>query len=341
MRAAPALPSARRGPQPASVAPTLGEYLRGRRAQLQPADVGLVAEPGRRVTGLRREEVADLAGISREYYIRLEQGRHHQVSEQVLASLTRALRLDADAAAYFYRLALPAPPMSLARPVPPVSDLVHRLVEQWSDAPVYVLDRNQDLLVANDLAHALQPSFAVAGGNCVLAAFLAPPEGRGLEGWRRTARAAVAALRYHGDPNDPRLQEIVGDLSVRDADFREMWASLDARPLTFGEAPAFVEGVGFGEMPWQCLDVPGGHFLLVWLDPPGTFASRAIAHLRHTLRAAPAREPEADPAVAAAPALAAAATTALAREQLIAPDDFAAYLDRAAAAGHAALPAAS
>ena len=331
MRAAPALPPTRRHPEPAMAAPTLGQYLRGRRAQLQPADVGLAAEPGRRVTGLRREEVADLAGISREYYIRLEQGRHHQVSEQVLASLTRALRLDADAAAYFYRLALPAPPTAVARPVPPVSELVHRLVEQWSDAPVYVLDRNQDILVANELAHALQPSFAVAGGNCVAAAFLAPPEGRGLESWRRTARAAVAALRFHGDPSDPRLQEIVGDLSVRDADFREMWASLEARPLTFGESPAFVDGFGFGEMPWQCLDVPGGHFLLVWLDPPDTFASGAIAHLRRTLHAR--RNP--------GPALVRPGEAPTTPSRLLRPDEFDDYITRAAAAGSGAASAAA
>lgn len=262
----------------------LADYLKARRAQLNPEDLGYPRDPYRRVPGLRREEVADLAGISLEYYTRLEQGRSYQMSEHVLAGLTRALRLEPSAAAYFYRLALPAPDLQIVREVEPVSEILAHLVEQWSDLPVYVFDRNQDILVANDLAYAMFPTHAAAGNNCVLSTFMAPAEGRGLEGWQSVARSTVAALRFHGDPADPRLQEIVGELSVRDPDFRRMWADHDAHPLDSGTAPVLVDGFGFGEFPWQILNIPGGHFMTVWLALPGTFAADAIAHLRRTLR---------------------------------------------------------
>ncbi|QHC71740.1 helix-turn-helix transcriptional regulator [Rathayibacter sp. VKM Ac-2801] len=265
----------------------LAEFLRARRAQLRPEDVGYPPDPNRRVHGLRRAEVADLAGISLDYYVRLEQGRAYQMSEQVLAGLTRALSLKDDAAAYFYRLALPAPPHTAVRSAPSVSDLVRHLVERWSDLPVYVVDANQDVLISNALAEALIPSVGVPGYNTVQSTFLAPAEGRGLASWQNVARICVAALRYHANPHDPRLQEIVGDLSVRDADFRRMWAQHEAFPFSDGTAPVFVDGFGFGEFPWQTLAVPGGLLMLVWLAPPGTFAADAIDFLRKKLHADP------------------------------------------------------
>jgi transcriptional regulator with XRE-family HTH domain len=267
----------------------LAEFLRARRAQLKPEDVGYPHDPNRRVPGLRRAEVADLAGISVDYYIRLEQGRAYQMSEQVLAALTRALALEGDAVDYFYRLALPAPAHTVPRPTPPVSDLVRHLVEQWSDLPVYVIDANQDILISNDLAAALIPSVGVPGHNTLQSTFMAPKEGRGLTSWQNVARTCVAALRYHGDPTDPRLQEIVDDLSVRDADFRRLWAQHEAFPFSDGVAPVFVDGFGFGEFPWQTLAVPGGLLMLVWLAPPGTFAADAIDYLRDKLHTDAAR----------------------------------------------------
>jgi len=262
----------------------LADYLRARRAHLRPEDVGLPPDPGRRVRGLRRAEVAVLAGISLEYYTRLEQGRSYQLSEAVLSGLVSALQLDDNAARYFYRLALPAPSPRAARPTEPVSDVIVHLVEQWTDLPVYVADTNQDVLLANDLARALFPSLLLTGNNVIESVFLAPEEGRGLQLWQETARDAVSALRFKGDPTDPRLQEIVGGLSVRDADFRRMWADHLAEPLTSGSVPVLVEGFGFGEIPWQALDIPGGHVMIVYLAPADTFAADAIAHLRATRR---------------------------------------------------------
>lgn len=258
-------------------------YLKARRAQLKPEDVGFPADPGRRVDGLKREEVAELAGISPEYYTRLEQGQSYQLSEQVLNGLTRALKLDADAAAYFYRLALPEPPVQSVPVTPVISDSVKQIIEQWSDVPVYVYDRNQDVISTNELARALFPKIA-PGSNAVMTAFEMAPEVRETPQWQALARTVVAALRFHGDPADTRLQQIVGELSVREPVFRTLWADHDAVPLTSGVVPAYIEGFGLGDFPWQNFYVPGGLFMGVWPAPPGSFAFGVIEHFRRQLR---------------------------------------------------------
>ena len=258
-------------------------YLKARRAQLKPEDVGFPPDPARRVNGLKREEVAALAGISPEYYTRLEQGQSYQLSEQVLNGLTRALKLDADAAAYFYRLALPEPPV-LSTPISPViTEQVLQIIDQWSDVPVFVYDRNQDVISANDLARALFPKIT-PGSNAVIAAFAMAPEVRETPQWQTLVRTVVAALRFHGDPVDPRLQQIVGELSVHEPVFRTLWADYNAVPLTSGVVPAYIEGFGLGDFPWQNLYVPGGLFMGVWPAPPGSFAFGVIEHFRRQLR---------------------------------------------------------
>jgi hypothetical protein len=135
-------------------------------------------------------------------------------------------------------------------------------------------------VVTNWLARALFPTLAESGYNNILAVFAAPTKSRDVERWRSIARGAVAALRFQGDPADPRLQEIVGELSVRDADFREMWADHEANPLSAGSAPLMVDGFGTGEFDWQILNVPDGLFMMVWLAAPGGFADAAFEFLR-------------------------------------------------------------
>ncbi|MET4584116.1 transcriptional regulator with XRE-family HTH domain [Conyzicola nivalis] len=262
----------------------LARYLKARRAQVEPEQVGFPADPGRRLRGLKRTEVAELAGISPEYYTRLEQGLGHRPSEQVLAGLTRALKLDADAAAYFYRLALPEPSVYRQPAAPTVTEPVLQIIEQWSDVPVYVYDRNQDVIMANDLALALFPKI-VPGSNAVQIAFSMALELRETPQWKALARTVVAALRFHGDPADPRLQEIVGELSVHEPIFRTIWADYEAVPLTSGTVPAYVEGFGVVDFPWQNLRSSGGLFIGVWPAPPGTIAFTVLEHLRVKLRA--------------------------------------------------------
>ena len=259
----------------------LAEYLRARRAQLQPADVGFPGDPGRRVSGLKRAEVAELAGISLEYYTRLEQGRTYQLSEHVLANLANALRLEGDEAAYLYRLALPRPPVREG--ITQISDAVRILVDEWSDFPLSVSDRNHDFILVNDIAEAVFP-LVTPGHNAVEAVFQVPASTRELPDWKTLARDTVAALRYHGDPSEPRFQEIVGALSVRDADFRSIWAEHEARPLRSGSVPVFIDGFGSGDFPWQSLAVPGGYFMVVYIGPPGSFVAEATEWLRNRIR---------------------------------------------------------
>src|ERR1700754_2991255 len=134
----------------------LGDYLRARRGQVRPEDVGLVAGARRRVRGLRREELATLAGISSEYYLRLEQGRDKNPSPQILNALARALQLDIKATDYLYQLAsgrhVPQPDLETA------ADDLDQLVEQLA-VPAIVANRYQDVLASNAIARALSPSY--------------------------------------------------------------------------------------------------------------------------------------------------------------------------------------
>jgi len=266
----------------------LGHYLRARRGLVQPEDVGVAREPNRRVSGLRREEVAVLAGISPDYYLRLEQGHDHQPSAQVLRALGRALALDDDAVVYLNRLARPDPARGRRRATDITLDQsIATLLAQWSHTPAHIIDRNQDIVMSNPLAIALGGEFLDAGGNVILKVF--EPELREVSpDWQRLAADSVAALRFHSDPDDPRLQEIVGDLSVRFGEFRELWGRHDARPFTSGRANVRIDGVGLVELCFQNLAVPGdtGHSLTTFFAEPGTPGTAAIAYLAATVEAA-------------------------------------------------------
>jgi transcriptional regulator with XRE-family HTH domain len=265
----------------------LAEFLRARRVRLTPSDVGIVPEPGRRVTGLRREEVADRAGISFDYYVRLEQGRRHLISEQVLAALGHALQLDDPSREYMYRLALPAPTDAWSHSLLQISPVIPKLLKQWEYTSATVFDRHQDILFANDLATALSPD-SMPDRNIVKTLFTATESQRLNPDWRMTARISVAALRFYGDPTSPRLHKIVGELSVHDRDFREIWAAHEVSPFTSGTAPNYVPGFGWVDLKWQIFEVPGGYFLHVALFEPNTRAAAAMEYLTAALRAGPA-----------------------------------------------------
>lgn len=262
----------------------LAEYLRARRAALKPEDVGYPPDPQRRVRGLRREEVAERAGISLEYYVRLEQGQNHRISEQVLEALARALDLDDSGRSYLYKLALPSPSDArLQETDHEVTPRLRALLDQWAGTSAEIFDRNQDLIFVNSLAAALAPGYSIPGNNYVVMMFATPPENRSNERWRETARDSVAALRFHADPDDPRLRQIVDQL-MPDADFREFWLAHEARPFSSGLAPNFVDGYGWVELPFQVLDVPGGLFMNVIVPEPDSPAGFAIEHLLARLR---------------------------------------------------------
>ncbi|NYD23655.1 helix-turn-helix domain-containing protein [Kineococcus aurantiacus] len=241
--------------RPASRPHRVGDFLRARRDALRPEDVGLPREPGRRVPGLRREEVAQLAGISPEYYLRLEQGRDHQPSGQVLAALARALQLDVAGAQYLHRLvhpfqrrAVPAPRRGPARE----RDLV--AVVAGFRNPAVALDRAKDVVAVNELAGAMAPEHHRPGRNVVLDTF-DPQVKATTPGWAEHARRVVASLRLTADLDDPRLQEVVGRLSLQDDDFHRWWTSHEVSARTRGTLPLTLPGLGVVDMGWQDLEL--------------------------------------------------------------------------------------
>jgi len=264
-------------------------FLRARRSLVQPEDIGLPRTANRRVEGLRREEVAGRAGISPEYYLRLEQGKDQQPSDQVVAALGRALLLDADALDYLRRIARPKPLLRRpAAPPPGIDENVTHLIDQWADSPAFVVDRNQDVVTANLLARVLGGGAFEPGRNQVLSIFSIPRQDR-LPDWEATARSVVAALRYYSDPADPRLQRIVGVLSANSSDFRRMWARHDARSQSSGTGHSYIEPFGWIEFRWQSLVVPRstGYVATVMFGDPGSAAAAAIEHLAAGPRAVP------------------------------------------------------
>ncbi|MEU6354541.1 helix-turn-helix transcriptional regulator [Streptomyces sp. NPDC047072] len=212
-------------------ADTLGEFLRTRRGQISPGQAGLPAGEQRRVPGLRREEVAQLAGISPEYYLRLEQGRNLNPSDQILAALAGALQLDEDAVAYLHRLAHPAPPARRRRGRARAhqGDL-QPLLDSWPHTPAYAQGPGGRVVAANRLAVLLCPFFAV-GHNPLRAAFLEPGMRALYPEWDDMTAKAVSGLRamIDVDDADPELLETIGELTVASERFSTLWARREVR----------------------------------------------------------------------------------------------------------------
>jgi transcriptional regulator with XRE-family HTH domain len=272
----------------------IGEYLRARRELVRPEDVG-IPDPSsrRRVPGLRREEVAMLAGVSSDYYIRLEQGRDQHPSQQVLDALARALQLDDDATAHLHRLAAPPTPRRRKTPQPEkVPNGIVQLIASWSETPAYVHGRYMDVLAANPLATALAPYYA-KGENLVRATFL-DPRVRDMHGdWEHITASTVAELRtlVGPDVDDDRLIELVGELSVRSERFRQLWARHDARPKRGGMTHIDHPLVGPLELSYERLPIPDTdrQMLTVCHAAPGSATAQALALLAATATAQ--REP--------------------------------------------------
>jgi transcriptional regulator with XRE-family HTH domain len=205
----------------------LGEYLRARRQQVSPKDVGIAAGGIRRVPGLRREEVATQAGISADYYLRLEQGRDRNPSAQVLDALARALRLDEAGTAHLMRLGGHLPPPVLRDSLFPHS--IAEMIEDWP-TPAYVANKFMDVLAANQLITALSPNYRV-GNNMMRAVFLDPAERRLRRDWEDLTEETVAVLRANAGPDldDPRLVELVDEMSAASDRFRMLWSSHTVR----------------------------------------------------------------------------------------------------------------
>lgn len=263
----------------------LGDYLRARREQVRPDDVGLPPGQRRRVPGLRREEVALLAGISAEYYLRLEQGRDRHPSDQVLDSIARALRLDTDAEHYLHDLARPASPArQRASRTERVSAGVRGLIDSWTGTAALVHGRTMLTLAANPLAVALSPYYA-PGVNSLRAAFLEPEMRELFVDWDEMTAKAVAYLRsvIGGAVDDPRIVELVGELSLRSERFRTLWARHDVRQKTSGVTRLRHPQVGPLDLHYEKLALPGtgGQMLVTYHAEPGTPSAERLQLLAH------------------------------------------------------------
>lgn len=272
----------------------LADFLRVRRAALQPADVGLPDGQRRRTPGLRRQEVAQLAGMSVEYLIRLEQARGPKPSKQVLGALARALMLDRDQRAHLYYLAGESP-----EPTAPSSEVprtVMNLLAGLSDFPAYAVNTAYDILAWNRLCaefmvflddmapeqrNILRQSFTGPAS----AEYLAQPEHQAfLRDCVADVRASLAC-----NPKDDHLRELVDELLRSSPEFGEMWSDYEVRVRRVMTKAVVHPVAGPMEVDCQVLEVPEAQMRIIFYVPePDSSSAEAMAALAE--RAAAARD---------------------------------------------------
>ncbi|GAA4673494.1 helix-turn-helix domain-containing protein [Streptomyces youssoufiensis] len=290
----------------------LGNFLRSRRARLQPADVGLVSYGGqRRVPGLRREELAQLAGVSVAYYTRLEQGQSGNASDGVLDALARALRLTPDEHAHLRNLARPgrAARRPAARPAT-ARPATRQLIAAMGAVPALVLDARYDVLAWNPLGHALLAGHLDAGAperpaerpNTQRLLFLDPHVRELYPDWEFEARRAVSSLRLAAGehPDDRQLAELIGELTMKSPEFAALWSRHPVRGCTSGVKVFHHPLVGPLELAFQMLRLPdsGGQGVLAFSAEPDSASDAGLRLLAGSVATAPSASsaPGASPA---------------------------------------------
>lgn len=257
----------------------LGGFLAARRAGISPEAAGIRWSGVRRVPGLRREEVALLAGVSVDYYTRIEQGRETNPSASVLNALCRALDLTPDAREHLYRLAGTAPVPARSPVIESVDPSLLRLMDAWPDTPAFVLNRRLDILALNALAVALYSGFESIQ-NLARMVFAGPAGAAFFDDWDRSARTSVANLRLAlgYDAHDSATLSLVEELRASSSHFAAMWATNDARGKT-SDAKVFVHpDVGRLTLEFNAFDVRGatGQQLIVYRAEPGSPSDDAL-----------------------------------------------------------------
>ncbi|WP_440072171.1 helix-turn-helix domain-containing protein [Streptosporangium sp. OZ121] len=264
----------------------LGEFLRARREATSPAQAGFLHSPSSRTPGLRREEVAMLAGVSASYYIRLEQGRERNPSPQVLSALARVLRLEPDAIGYLYSLAHPwTRPRIETGAVERVSPSLLRLLQLSPQAPAMVIGRRLDILAVNPMIKALYEGMTNID-NCLRMIYLDPRAADFYPDWEKAARAKTAQLRsaVAADPDDPYLHGLVEELTARSEDFRHIWARHEVQ--TRGNEAKELRHPTLGDLTlsWEVLSVSGtGQKFVALVTEPGSDSERALKELASTV----------------------------------------------------------
>ncbi len=278
---------------------SLGDYLRARRALVSPRDAGLPATGHRRVPGLRREEVAELVGLSTDYYVRLEQGRADRPSDEVLDALGRALRLGPAERSHLRDLARPprrALPRTRREPeteVEPEAEAevalrpaLRQVVEAIPLTPAVLMNDRNDVLAWNGLAAALLadfPRLPPHERNMARRIFLDPRAREVHLDWDEAARTTVGILRMAAGrrPHDPELIRLVGELSLGSAEFRALWASRHVHEKSHGPKRFHHPAVGEVKLDYETFQAPGAghHLLVVYTAAPGSPAEAALRRL--------------------------------------------------------------
>ncbi|WP_338896378.1 helix-turn-helix transcriptional regulator [Streptomyces sp. TG1A-60] len=263
----------------------LSEFLRSRRARLKPEDVGLPAfGRQRRVPGLRREELAQLAGVSVAYYTRLEQGNGRNVSAEVLDAIARALRLNDAEHAHLTHLAKPKSHKKKrsARPQQ-VRGALRQLIDALDGVPAYVTGRRSDILVWNRMAAAVFGDWSELPAqerNWARLVFLRPAYRDLYVDWDQKAADIVSHLRMDAGchPDDPLLSALVGELSVKSEEFRRLWATHDVKEKSHGLKRMRHPLVGDLTLSFETLRLPDDQeqALITYHAEPGSPSADAL-----------------------------------------------------------------
>ncbi|MCC8482524.1 helix-turn-helix domain-containing protein [Streptomyces parvus] len=273
-------------PEPLDRRAELSEFLRTRRAKLQPQDVGL-PEFGRarRVPGLRREELAQLAGVSVAYYTRLEQGNGRNVSAEVLDAIARALRLTDAEHAHLNHLARPARHKKKRRPakVQRVRTGLLYLLDSMEGIPAYVAGARSDILAWNPMAAAVFGDWAAlpaAERNWARLVFLSPAYRDLFLNWDSKASDMVSYLRLYAGrhPDDPQLSALVGELSLKSEEFRRLWATHNVKEKGHGIKLIRHPLVGDLTLSYETLNLPDDEDqqLVTYHAEPGSESAQAL-----------------------------------------------------------------
>lgn len=263
------------------------EFLTTRRARITPGQAGLPAYGGnRRVKGLRREEVCLLAGVSIDYYVRMERGNLSGVSDSVLEALARALQLDDAEHDHLFDLARRAVAVAPARrrPAPKqVRQPILQMLEAIPDTPAWVRNARHDLLAANRMARALYAPMIAdphQPPNTARFVYLDPASKTFFTDWERAADDIAAMLRTEAgkNPYDKTLTDLVGELSTRSEEFRQRWAAHNVRFHRIGFKKLHHPVVGDLELSFEAMEFPSdpGLTLLVYTAAPGSPTADAL-----------------------------------------------------------------
>jgi transcriptional regulator with XRE-family HTH domain len=271
----------------------LGDFLKSRRAALRPEDVGITPHPTRRrVTGLRREELATLSNVSITHYTRLEQGRATGVSDGLLEAVARTLRLTDDETAHLKDLARPAAASSRHRTAPPrmapANASARQLLNAMTEVPALILDRRNDVLAWNQMGHALlaghltakSPDTPATRPNMTRMLFLDGQYRALYANWHDQAQQAVASLRLVAGrhPDDRFLAELLGQLAMNCDEFASLWARHPVRTCTSEVKHLRHPLVGTMELSFENLVIPGtsGQHMIAYTAEPGSPSEAAL-----------------------------------------------------------------